>query len=233
MEDGMSALLKFAEDDLQIIALCFMATVYFLRLRWLLRFKASRERQAPIGTPETVRKGIIYSLANIANPLGMESTRQNPLFYIQFVIFHLGVASGISLSFIIPYLPQLLELPGVVWGFQFTMGLAFLVGVVRIYRRLSDPVVRKLSSPDDIFSLLLLTVWLFFAVWAAPNRFAEGEGLLLIYFFLTAFFLFYVPFSKISHYLYYPFTRYYFGKSMGHRGVYPLKRSIQPKGAKV
>jgi hypothetical protein len=35
----------------------------------------------------------------------------------------------------------------------------------------------------------------------------------------------YVPFSKISHYLYYPFTRYYFGKSMGYRGVYPLKRS--------
>ena len=229
----MSDLLKFAEDDLQIIALCFMATIYFLRLRWILRFKASRERQAPTGTPETARQGIIYSLANIANPLGMESTRQNPLFYIQFVIFHLGVASGIALSFIIPYLPRLLELPGVVWVFQTIMGLAFLVGIVRLYRRFSDPVMRMLSSPDDLFSLVLLTVWLFFAVWAAPNRPAEGEGLLLIYFFLTAFFLFYVPFSKISHYLYYPFTRYYFGKSMGYRGVYPLKRSTQPKPTKI
>ena len=229
----MSDLLKFAEDDLQIIALCFMATIYFLRLRWILRFKASRERQAPTGTPETARQGIIYSLANIANPLGMESTRQNLWFYFQFVIFHLGVASGIVLSFIIPYLPRLLELPGVVWVFQAIMGLAFLVGIVRFYRRLSDPVMRMLSSPDDLFSLVLLTVWLFFAVWAAPNRPAEGEGLLLIYFFLTAFFLFYVPFSKISHYLYYPFTRYYFGKSMGYRGVYPLKRSTQPKPTKI
>jgi hypothetical protein len=41
---------------------------------------------------------------------------------------------------------------------------------------------------------------------------------------LTAFFLVYVPFSKISHYLYYPFTRFYFGKTMGYRGVYPIRR---------
>jgi len=58
-----------------------------------------------------------------------------------------------------------------------------------------------------------------------PARFpAAGEGILLAYFLLTAFFLVYVPFSKISHYLYYPFTRYYFGKSMGRRGVYPIER---------
>jgi hypothetical protein len=44
-----------------------------------------------------------------------------------------------------------------------------------------------------------------------------------MYFFLTAFFLIFVPFSKISHYLYYPITRYYFGKSMGYRGVYPIR----------
>jgi cytochrome d ubiquinol oxidase subunit I len=49
-------------------------------------------------------------------------------------------------------------------------------------------------------------------------------GPLLGYEVLTAFFLVYVPFSKISHYLYYPFTRYYFGKSMGHRGVFPMRR---------
>jgi hypothetical protein len=41
---------------------------------------------------------------------------------------------------------------------------------------------------------------------------------------LTTFFLLYVPFSKISHYLYYPFARLYFGRHFGRRGVYP-KRS--------
>ena len=46
----------------------------------------------------------------------------------------------------------------------------------------------------------------------------------MVYFIMTAFFLVYVPFSKISHYLYYPFTRFYFGRTMGYRGVYPIKR---------
>jgi hypothetical protein len=54
---------------------------------------------------------------------------------------------------------------------------------------------------------------------------AVGQWCRLIYFVLTAFFLIYVPFSKISHYLYYPFTRYYFGKTMGHRGIYPMRRA--------
>jgi hypothetical protein len=33
-----------------------------------------------------------------------------------------------------------------------------------------------------------------------------------------------VPFSKISHYLYYPFTRYWLGRSLGHRGSMPYAR---------
>jgi hypothetical protein len=74
-----------------------------------------------------------------------------------------------------------------------------------------------------------LTVGLLFAVLAAPNDTTGGEGIVLTFFVLTAFFLIYVPFSKISHYLYYPFTRYYFGKSMGYRGVYPIRRG--PKQA--
>jgi len=99
-----------------------------------------------------------------------------------------------------------------------------LIGVVRLIRRIASPYMRAISTPDDYFSLALLTVWLFFAVLAAPNSRPSGEPVLLIFFILTTFFLVYVPFSKISHYLYYPFTRFYFGKTMGHRGVYPIKR---------
>ena len=73
-------------------------------------------------------------------------------------------------------------------------------------------------------SLALLTVWFASAFFAVPNDISGGEGPMLTYFLLTAFFLVYVPFSKISHYLYYPFTRYYLGRSLGHRGVYPVRR---------
>ncbi len=230
----MSATLRFASNDLQLMALSFMAIVYILRIRWLLRFKAGRERQAQTGSPDTnPAKGILYSWANIVSPWAMESTRQKPFFYAQFVLFHLAVAANILMSFFIPYAPSLIQPPFIFRSLQVLFAVGCIIGGYRFYRRLYDPVINQISTPDDFFSILLLTLWLFVSIWAAPNRPDQGEGPLLAYFVLTAFFLVYVPFSKISHYLYYPFTRYYFGKSMGYRGVYPIKRGAQPKPTKV
>jgi len=229
----MSEALHFSEHMLQEIALLIMALVYTARLIWLFRFKAGRERQASTGAPDTTpRRGILYSWFIIAKPWAMESTRTRFFFYAQFVVFHLGVVSAIGLSFVIPYGPNLLNWPPLVTILQVSTGLAFLIGVFRIIRRFSDKYMRAISTPDDYFSLLLLTVWFGFAFFAVPNRIDQGEGILLTYFILTAFFLIYVPFSKISHYLYYPFTRYYFGKTMGYRGVYPLKHMTKAKAAR-
>ena len=222
----MSELLHFSENELQEYALLIMACVYTLRIIWLLHFKAGRERQAPTGQfRTTTNKGIVYSWMNVAMPWAMESTRKKAFFYAQFVVFHLGVVFAIGLSFIIPYAPGLLESGILTAMLQAVIGLAFLVSLVRLYRRITDKYIRAISSPDDYFSLFLLAVWFFFAVFAAPNKPEQGEAALLTFFILTAFFLIYVPFSKISHYLYYPFTRYYFGKTMGYRGVYPLAKS--------
>ncbi len=219
-----SPLLHFAEDQLQIVALCFMASVYALKVRWILKFPAGRDRQAPGGNPGTsAAKGAMYSLFNVAMPWGMASTRQHPLFYAQFVIFHLGMAASILMSFLIPYVPAWIAGRGAVAVLQAIFAAAFLVGVVRMVRRLKDPYIRAISTPDDYFSLALLVVWFGFSILAAPNHRQESETPLLIYFFLTAFFLVYVPFSKISHYLYYPFTRWYLGRTLGHRGVYPMR----------
>lgn len=222
----MSELLHFSEHALQEGALVFMAVIYTLRVRWLLKFKAGKERQASTARAEGGRgKGIAYSLFNIAMPWAMESTRQKFPFYIQFVLFHLGVVAAIGLSFIIPYAPSWLVHEELVMALQIFIGLAFLVGLMRMIRRVGNAYMRAISTPDDYFSLALLTVWFGFAFFAVPNETAGGEWHLLTYFWLTAFFLIYVPFSKISHYLYYPFTRYYLGKTMGHRGVFPLRRN--------
>ena len=114
-------------------------------------------------------------------------------------------------------------------GFQAFIGAACLIGCYRMYRRISDKTMRAISTPDDYFSLALLTVWFAFGVLAAPNDIANGEGVMLTFFLLTAFFLIYVPFSKIGHYLYYPITRYYLGRSLGYRGVFPIQRSVKPQ----
>ncbi|MEW6600930.1 MAG: hypothetical protein AB1499_08160 [Nitrospirota bacterium] len=221
----MSSLLHFSEHTLQEVALVFMATVYFLRIRWFLKWPLGKERQPATGLGDTnPKKGERYSLGLIAKPWAMESTRSKPLMYAQFVVFHLGVVASISLSFIIPYAPGLLTSTPLVSVIQVLVGAACIVGIMRIIRRISNQYIRAISSPDDHFSLILLTTWFAFAFLAAPNDVSAGEGVMLTYFLLTAFFLMYVPFSKISHYLYYLFTRTYLGRHFGRRGVFPLRR---------
>jgi nitrate reductase gamma subunit len=224
----MSELLHFSEHRLQEVALGIMAVVYTTRLIWLFRWKAGRDRQPRTGRSTTSPlTGSLYSLANIATPWTMESTRTNVLFYLQFVVFHVGVAAAILLSFLIPYWPGIL-VPGAILAFQVLIGAACLVGVIRIVRRIRDPYIRVISTPDDYFCLVLLTVWFFSGVLAAPNQWQDGELDLLAFFVLTAFFLIYVPFSKISHYLYYPFTRWWLGRTLGHRGVFPVQHFPKP-----
>lgn len=221
----MSPLLQFAEDELQIAALSFMAVVYIVKVCWILRFPAGRDFQAPYPTPRTTAaKGARHSLFAIARPWEMASTRQHPFFYAQFVIFHLAVAASIAMSFAIPYTPRIIAGRPATLGLQALFAAGCAVGVIRLIRRTADPYMRAISSPDDYFSLALLIVWFALSFLAAPNDWRVRELPLLAYFFLTAFFLVYVPFSKISHYLYYPFARWYLGRTLGHRGVYPLGR---------
>ena len=223
-----SPLLHVAEDMLQTIALSFMVIVYAIKIRWILKFPAGKERQAPTGHPDTnPRRGARYSLMNIAMPWAMASTRKHPFLYAQFVIFHIAVAVSIAMSFIIPYGPNLIESQAAILTLQVIFAAGAIVGIVRLIRRIAYPYIRAISTPDDYFSLSLLITWLAFSFLAAPNNREVSEVPLLVYFFLTAFFLIYVPFSKISHYLYYPFTRYYLGRTLGHRGVYPMVRRTE------
>ncbi len=147
---NVEAIVYYARPDLALGSGFGAAiTTYILRIRWLLRFKAGRERQAPTGPPDTSSfRGIIYSWANIGMPWAMESTRQQIIFYLQFVIFHLAVAASIAMSFIIPYAPGLLKPVVGVRGLQGLYAAACLIGCYRLYRRLSHPVLRLISTPE-------------------------------------------------------------------------------------
>jgi len=226
----MSPFLRFLENEVQIIALLFMVIVYVFRVLWILRFRSTQERTWAAGGE---REGIAYSLLNISMPWSMEALRKKPGFYIQFVIFHIGVAAAIAATFIIPYQPEVFRIKAIVLFFQVIMGAAFVVGLIRLRRRLGNPAVRLISTPDDYFSLILMIVYFAAATLAIPNRYNAAEWPLILFFGLTAFFLVYVPFSKISHYLYYPFARYILGKTLGHRNVFPLKEAKEetPLGA--
>jgi nitrate reductase gamma subunit len=214
----LSGHLRFLENEVQIAALLFMAAVYAFRLLWIFRFRSRRERTFPAGSRAA---GVRHSLLNIMMPWAMESTRKRPWFYVQFAVFHLGVVAAIAATFIIPYAPRVFEVGAVVRTFQVILGAAVLVGLVRLARRLTNPAIRLVSTADDFLSLALMIAFFTAGVLAVPNDYRRGEWPLIVFFGLTAFFLIYVPFSKICHYLYYPFTRFFLGRSQGHRGTMP------------
>ena len=213
------------------IALVVMAIVYTLKIRWLLSFNLAKDKSAP-GNPgqSNKQRGARYALWNVAMPWSMESTRKPKgfVFYLSFVLFHLGVVAGITLAFVSTIAPDFLRVPVVAWTTMTFLVAAFLVSCYRILRRLFRPLMRLISTPDDYFSLVMLTIW--FGLGACTQAYLMGvwgmtnEMLLVAYLYLTSFFLLYVPFSKISHYLYYPFTRTYIGRALGQRGSYPVAR---------
>ena len=231
MEHAQPGSLLHTAEVVHWIALVVMAIVYTLRIRWLLSFNLGKDKSAP-GNPSQSDKqrGARYSFFNVAMPWSMESTRKPKgfIFYLSFVIFHMGVVAGITLAFVSTIAPDFMRVPAVA---QTTMAFlvgAFLVSVYRVFRRMLRPLMRLISTPDDYFSLLMLTAW--FGLGACTQAYLMGiwgmtsETLLVAYLYLTSFFLLYVPFSKISHYLYYPFTRTYIGRALGQRGSYPVVR---------
>lgn len=210
------------------LALAIMALVYTIRLFWLFRFRGAKDRQLPGERGNTSLWPSLYSIGNVAMPWVMVNTRtpKGFVFYLSFVIFHLGVVAGIFLAFVSSLNRSLMEIPVVAFTFMTVIGAAFLVSVIRVVRRIVRPFLRLISSPDDYFSVSMLMVWFFSGVLAQAHiaNLLESEWYLVVYLAITSFFLVYVPFSKISHYLYYPFTRYWIGKTLGHRGSMPAIR---------
>ena len=98
MPGATSSMLHTAEI-VHWAALIVMGIVYTARLMWLFKFKAGVDRSEPSNQDNTnPQKAALYSLANVAMPWSMESTRQGYLFYLSFVIFHIGVTAGISIA---------------------------------------------------------------------------------------------------------------------------------------
>ena len=220
---GASSLLATAEM-IHWYALGFMGLVYTIRLFWILSFKAGRDRQAPGESHgNTTLYPAVYSIANVAMPWVMESTRQNFAFWLNFALFHICAFSGIFFAIISSAYRPFVEIKPIGFYFLAIFSAGFVIAVYRVVRRFVNPVLRLVSSPDDYFAMMTLTVWFALGVPATATVLGmlKGDGYMVAFLFATSFFLIYVPFSKISHYLYYPFTRYYFGKTLGHRGSMP------------
>jgi hypothetical protein len=194
------------------IGTAILVLLYLLRLIILFRRRLARDIAS--NARGEIWRGTVDAFVTIVAPWKMESTHKHWARYVEFAVFHLGVFSNIALSFVIAYAPDLLSGPEK--RVVFVVLLASLVaGGLRLYRRARLAEMRVISSPDDYIALAMV---LLFLLTGLLSLLGWGPGI-VAYFVIAALFLVYEPFSKIRHYIYYPFARYFFGAASGRRGV--------------
>jgi hypothetical protein len=210
--------LKFVKFDLQIVALSWLGLAYVYKVYQLLKLPWPKEVAPERGSQEL---GVVYSFAWLFLPWSMRSTTQHWWRWVEFAFYHLGAAAGILATFTIPFAPSIMTRPVSLTMAAFVAG-GLVMGALKLRRRIAMPELRIVSTPDDYFALAGVEVFFFFTFMALVTG---GSGWMIAYFLTTAAFLFYVPFSKISHYVQWFFARVFFGLRYGRRAIITAGRA--------
>jgi len=167
--------------------------------------------------------GTIRSYTAIFMPWSMESSRKHFFRWFEFGAYHIGALIAILNTFTTPFVPTMMT-PTVRLIFAILIMPAIAAGITKFTRRVSRTELRLISTPDDYFALVSVELFFILAVLALALNTPLWRT---IYFFITAGFLFYVPFSKISHYIYFLFAGVITGSRYGWRGVRPQVRQVR------
>lgn len=159
-------------------------------------------------------KGVLYAFTLGMLPWEKESGRRHWVAYLRGVIFHGGIFLGIAFLILTPWLHLLPSVARAVLAAIFALGaVAALSG---FWLRWHDPMLRAVSAPDDYFSLAIASAFL-----VSAGLCAAYTGLLPLFWWVSAVALAYTPFSKLRHFLYFFYSRGFFGWVFGHRGIVP------------
>jgi hypothetical protein len=208
----------FLIQKLHYAALGFLVAAYVAKIWSIVR---TRSVETDTSFKNGALSGIGYSLSVLALPWEMDAYRRHPLRYLEFALFHLAIATCIGLFVALEWARELIVSFPVVFALRAVLALGGVIGVIRLTRRFTSPEMRGISTPDDYFSVFLVSVWLFSGSLALPST---SEPRLAAFRVIGIICLFYEPFSKLFHYLYWPFLRFYLGRHWGNRGVYPVRR---------
>jgi len=207
---------SFIEYELQAIALIWMGVIYTIKAVQLSKLPMPWERGEKSGSPQM---GVLKSYGSIFMPWSMESSRKHRFRWLGFILYHIGALVAIVNTFTLPFAPSFMT-ENVKLIFAILIAPSVVIGLIKIIQRLIQPELRYISTFDDYFSLLSLEFFLFFGVMTLLTGAPVWS---ISYFLITAFFLFYVPFSKISHYIYFFFAHVLTGWRYGYRGINPQK----------
>jgi len=195
------------------LLIAVLSVALFTVFQWIkvLTDKRDLPFAPPLGRPSTAA---IYSLTLGMSPLKKETAHQHWPTYIAGMGFHIGLFLALAwlpLHFFNIALPSF-----IISSSKGVIALGALFGVIILIKRVSLKKMRQLSTPDDYFSNLIVTVFQLLSV-RTLDRPSEPALLML----WAGVMLFYIPFGKLRHAIYFVPTRILLGRYFGQRGTWP------------
>jgi hypothetical protein len=160
--------------------------------------------------------GVVYAFTLGMAPWAKESARRHWVAYIRGIILHIGVFLAAAFLIASPWLAQMVLPLRIALSALF--GVGAVLGIAGFGIRLNDPTIRLLSTPDDYFSLALVTLFLVSGAAAAVS-----PGLLPAFWIVSGVTLAYAPFGKIKHFIFFFYERVFVGLFFGRRGTLEWK----------
>jgi len=197
-------------------ALFFTVAAFSWRLRIYNRLTRPVDRAKPRGS---VKAGMLYAYTTGMAPWAKESTRLHMLAYLRGVAFHLGIFLGLGLLLISPWVHLFPAVLRILIAAGAAAGTVF--GLIGFAMRLIEHNLKAVSTKDDLFSVLLVSLFL-----AAATLWLLVPVTLPLFYMISVVMLVYAPFSKIRHCIYFAYSRLFYGKFIGSRAVLPHSQQV-------
>lgn len=163
-----------------------------------------------------------HGLASVIHwiiPFGSRYMRQRPVLTIVSFAFHICLI--ITPIFLLAHVILWDESWSISWwtlsdSLADWMTLIVIAGAIFfLYRRLTDPVVKNVTDRSD-FILLAITVLPFLTGFLAYHQWFGVKTMLIFHILAGEAMLIAIPFTRLSHMLFFVFTRSFFGSEQGY-----------------
>jgi hypothetical protein len=193
------------------------AAIFVVGVVFVLTSAQRRPYQAEIAPiKHSPAMGVLYAFTLGMAPWAKESARLHWVAYIRGIIIHAGIFVAAAFLIATPWLAL------IAWPLRMSLATLFalgaFLGLAGFWIRLEDHTMRLLSTPDDYFSLALVTLFLASAAVAAI-----GPDFLPLFWAVSGVTLAYAPFGKIKHFIFFFYERVFVGLFFGRRGTLEWK----------